>query len=593
MHGRRLAWGSGALVLVVSLVAGWLLLSPGWAVQAINQASEAALGRSFTARGGASLNLSPLAIRLDGAALSGPEADDSFITARSLIIPVSFGQLFSRTPDLSAMTLAEAEIALVIDAAGRVSWDLPGAGAATPLNITLEQATIRFFDARNNQNLRLSNVDGLFTADAGGQFTFTGSGVVNSRVLRIDASLKSLARVNRGGSPFDVVLTGDIGSAAFSGMVATGNLLSLAGPVNLTSPDPASALQWLGIELPEGTRLPGPLTVDGALDSAGRAFAINKADVAIGALRASGEVAADLRGERPKLQGNLAASTIWLDLLVPASGATGRDWGRKPLPFRTLRDFDVELALTAQAVHYGVFTAGPSRLQTLLKDGRLETTSALQLTAGGGVNVIADVDASVAPPTVRLSVTAENLDAGPLIAALAALPMFSGNGSLSAELSAQGQTQEEMAGTLKGVAAVSLGQGRIAGTNLPGLATAVSGRILDGWAAAQGDTPFTTLTGSASIADGIATIRTLTVETPEAAFAVSGAVDLLRHAVDLKASVSKGEAALIPVPVIVKGKWDSPRLYPDVPQILENPEAGFARLRNAEAIAPPPGAVDE
>lgn len=587
MHGRRLVWGAAALVLLVAITVSWVLLSPGWAVKAIGQASEAGLGRSFAAKGGAHLDFSPLAIRIDDGSLSGTDPGDSFITAKSLSIPVTFGQLLSRSPDLSVMTLTDAEIALVIDEEGRVSWDFGGAKTSSPVKITLEQATIRYFDARNNQSLLLSNVDGLLETDTQGGLAFTGSGVVNSRVLRIDATLKSLARVNHDGSPFDVAISTDIATANFSGMVATGNLLSLAGPVNVTSPEPASALQWLGIKLPDGAKLPSPLTVDGALDSAGRAYAIHKAAVTAGAFSASGEIAIDLRGERPKLQGSLAADAVWLDPLVPASGATGSDWGRSPLPFMLLKDFDVELALESQALHYRSFTAGSSKLQALLKDGRLETTGALQLPNGGSVNIIADADASVLPPSVALTLKAENMDAEPLIAAATGLTMFNGTGSLSAELTAQGQTQEEMMGTLKGVAAFALGQGRIAGADLPGLANSVREKIVEGWGAAPSGTPFTAFTGSANIADGIATFRALTVETPQASFTVSGNVDLLRRAADLKATATAGEIPLLPVPIVVKGKWDAPRIYPDVPQILENPEGGFARLKDPGAPAAP------
>ena len=587
MHGRRLAWAAAALLLLAVLAVGWMLLSPGWAVTAMRQASEDYLGRSFTAKGGAHLDFSPLSIRIDGGTLSGADPEDSFITATSLTIPVSFGQLLARKPDLSALTLTDADIALVIDEEGRASWDLAEAKTATPLKITLEQSTIRYFDARNNQNLLLSNVDGLLAIDADGKLSFTGSSVVNSRVLRIDATLKSLARVNHDGSPFDVAVSTDIATANFSGMVATDNLLTLAGPVNVTSPDPASALRWLGIMLPDGAKLPSPLTIDGALDSAGRAFAIHKAAATIGALQASGEIAVDLRGERPKLQGSLAADSVWLDPLVPASGAEGGNWGRKPLPFKMLKDFDVELALAAQAVHYGPFTAGSSKLQVLLKDGQLETTGALQLADGGSVSVILDADASVLPPTGRLSLKAENADAGPLITAVTGLSMFGGTGTLSADLSAQGQTQEEMVSTLKGVAAFSLGQGRIAGTDLPGLASGVRERILDGWSAAPGATPYTAFTGSANVADGIATFRALNVEMPQLSFTVSGTVDLLRRAADLKSTATSGDTPLLPVSIVIKGKWDAPRIYPDVPQILENPEGGFARLKDPGAIAPP------
>lgn len=587
MNGRRLVWGGAALVLLAVITVGWVLLSPGWAISAIGSAAESALGRSFSAKGGATLGFSPLSIRIEQASLSGLEPEDSFITAKSLTIPVSLGQLFSRAPDLAGMTLTEAEIALVIDEEGRVSWDLPDTAAGRPMNITLEQSTIRYFDARNKQSLLLSNVDGLLVIDAQGGVSFSGSSVINSRVLRLDATLKSLARVNRDGSPFDVAVSGDIATANFSGMVSTANLLSLAGPVNITSPSPASALQWLGIALPEGAKLPGPLSVDGALDSAGRAFAIHKAAVSIGALQAGGEVAVDLRGERPKLQGSLTVETVWLDPLVPASGAQGGEWGRSPLPFRMLKDFDAELALQAQAVHYGAFSAGASKLQVLLKDGRLETTGALQLANGGTVNVTADADASVLPPSASLMLKAENIDAGPLIAAATGLTVFSGTGSLSAEFTAQGQTQEEMVGTLKGVAAFSLGQGRIGGTDLAGLTAAVREKILDGWGEAPGGTPFTAFTGSANIADGIATFRTLTLDTAQASFTVSGMVDLLRRAADLKATAAAGDVPLLPVPIVVTGKWGAPRIYPDVPQILENPEGGFARLKDPAAAKAP------
>lgn len=587
MHGRRLVWGAAALVLLAALMVAWVLLSPGWAVKAIGQASEASLGRSFSAKGGAHLDFSPLAIRIEDGVLSGPEAGDSFITAKSITIPVSFSQLVSRRPDLSTVTLTDAEIALVIDEEGRVSWDFSGVNAGAPMKIMLDQATIRYFDARNNQSLLLSNVDGLLETNAQGGLTFTGSCVVNSRILRLDASIKSLARINQDGSPVDVALSSDIATANFSGLVGTNNLLSLAGPLNVTSPDPAVALQWLGITVPDGTKLPAPLTIDGALDSAGRAFAIHKVAVTIGALKAGGEVAIDLRGDRPKLQGSLSADTVWLDALVPASGAAGGEWGRARLPFKMLKDFDMELGLEAGAVHYGSFAAGQSKLQALLKDGRLETTGTLQLANGGSVNIIADADASVLPPTARLTLKAENADAEPLIAAATGLSMFSGTGSLSADFTAQGQTQEEMVGTLKGVAAFSLGQGRIAGTDLPGLASAVRAKILDGWGAVPGGTPYTGFTGSANFADGIATFRALNLETPQASFVVSGNIDLLRRAMDIKATATAGDTPLLPVPIVVKGKWDGPRIYPDVPQILENPEGGFARLKDPGAAAAP------
>ena len=44
------------------------------------------------------------------------------------------------------------------------------------------------------------------------------------------------------------------------------------------------------------------------------------------------------------------------------------------------------------------------------------------------------------------------------------------------------------------------------------------------------------------------------------------------------------DGTAVPVPLIVKGMWSEPRIYPDIPNILTNPEGGFARLQDAPAV---------
>ena len=49
------------------------------------------------------------------------------------------------------------------------------------------------------------------------------------------------------------------------------------------------------------------------------------------------------------------------------------------------------------------------------------------------------------------------------------------------------------------------------------------------------------------------------------------------------------ETAPLPVAVAVTGNWAAPRIYPDIPDILNNPEGGFARLRTPPAPQPATG----
>ena len=587
MDGRRVIAGGAAAALVAVATVAWVLLSPGWAVRALDMAAGQQLGRQFSAKGGAHLEFSPLAIRIDEPALTGPAGSgDSLAKAQSLIIPVTLGQLITRAPSLTSMSLRDAEFALLIDERGEASWDFPGAQPGQPLNLTLEQASFRYFDARNSQALALSNVDGLMRFAADGGVTFSGSAVLNSRVAQIELEIKSLPRSSQDGSPIELAIESDAASATFSGRLATGKVLSLVGPVSLTSREPATVARWAGIPVDEDMRLPGPLTIDGGLDSAGRAYAIRSASVTLGQFRGAGDIVADLRDTRPKLQADLQAETVWLDALVPSSGAEPGFWGRAPLHASLLRSFDAEISILSRAFAYRGLTGGATRLAATVKDGKLDASGATQLDGGATASFTAAADAMVLPPAGSLTLRADTTALETLITALTGITALSGTGTLSAELKASGQTQEELMGTLAGTASIALTDGRLAGLDLGGLFPAVSQNILEGWGAAPGGTPLTSLTANVTVADGVATISSAEAVTPQAQLSLSGTVDMLRRALDIKASFMPPQAAPLPVPVIVSGKWAAPRIYPDIPDILNNPAGGFARLRSGES---PPG----
>jgi hypothetical protein len=94
MHRRRLIAAGAAMGLVAVATVAWVLLSPGWAVRALDAAALQQLGRHFSAKGTTHLDFSPLSIRIEGPALAGAtERSDSLVTAASLVIPVTYGQL--------------------------------------------------------------------------------------------------------------------------------------------------------------------------------------------------------------------------------------------------------------------------------------------------------------------------------------------------------------------------------------------------------------------------------------------------------------------------------------------------------------------
>ncbi|MCA3559619.1 MAG: AsmA family protein [Aestuariivirga sp.] len=584
MHNRWLIASCAALGLVALAVAAFMLIAPRVVAGGLATLAQQQLGRSVSFRGGAYLELWPLAVRLDNAALSGANPDDgSFITAQSAVIPVTLGQIFGARPEVSGIALDGAEVALLIDERGTASWDV-AARAPGATTIRLEQARLRYFDARNGQSMEIAHVDGTLEMRADGGVSFTGSAVINGRLVRVDAGLKSLARVNADGSPLELVLSANEGSASFSGRLATARVLSLAGPVSLSSATPGPALRLLGLPLPEGANPAGPITIDGALDAAGRAFAIRNATLAIGSLHAVGEIAADLRNGQPRLQASLTADTLWLDDAIPAAGATGGDWGRRPLPFGLLRGIDAELSLKARNLRYADAAAGPGSVALKLAGGKLDATLAAGIGSNGRLDIGVKADATVLPPSVSLRFDAEDTPVQPLLGALTGARQITGKGDLVADLQATGATQEELAGTLKGTARVGIAAGRIAGVDLAGLFLAAKHKILDSWQAAPGATGFDNLNGDATVEDGIFTFRELRMESPSLTVSAGGIIDVLRQGLTISATAAVNGQPLLPVPVIARGLWAKPRIYPDIPDILSNPEGGFARLQDVPAL---------
>lgn len=587
MNERHLVAAAAGLMLLVAVVTvTFVVLSPGWAVNALAGIAQQQLGRGFTASD-ADLDFSPMEIRIEQPVMAGhSDSVGSLMTARSLVIPVSLGDIIARRPNLSAVTLNEPEFALLVDERGQASWDFPAARPGQEMAITLRQASFRYFDARNGQALKVANVDGLMKIGADGSVDFEGSAVINSLVSRIALSLRSLPRVNADGSPLELVVDSEAHAASFSGRLSTVKVLNLAGPVTITSGNTAGLARMAGIPLPDGLAMPGPLNLNGALDSAGRAYAVRKAAVTFGEFRAVGDVVADLRGERPKLQVNLEADTLWLDSLLPESGAEPGSWGRAVLPVERLRAIDAEVSVLSAAASFRGYAAGASRFAATLTDGRLEASGASRLANGGTLSFTARADAVVLPPAGALTLKAENAELQPLLAALTGVTAVGGTGTLALDLNAQGRTQEELASTLKGSASLTLSGGRFEGGDIPAMFQALRQRILDGWSAAQGATALDSLSASATIADGLATLTEAKAELPGVALILSGTADVLRRALDLKAEFAAPDTAPLPVPVIVSGNWAQPKIYPDIPDILNNPEGGFARLRTD--AAPPP-----
>ncbi len=152
-----------------------------------------------------------------------------------------------------------------------------------------------------------------------------------------------------------------------------------------------------------------------------------------------------------------------------------------------------------------------------------------------------------------------------------------------------------MVSTLAGTAQFRLTDGTIRGIDMAGMVKGVQNAVLGGWEKTDNaGTEFSSLSAGFQIADGIGTNNDLNLTGPLVRVTGTGTVDLLRKRLNFKVTPSAasgpgGEFTGLAVPVIVKGPWASPQVYPDVQGILENPQAALDALNR---LGVPTGTVN-
>jgi len=571
---RLHVWMAAAAGLVVTVLLAWLVLAPGWAVGAVQRAMAEELGREFGAKN-ARLEFTPrLAVRFDGISLSNPsDPDTPFLTAASLRLPLSLGQLLTHEVTLETVELDSPDIAFAINDRGEASWDVPGNSL---LSLVIRNGTLRYFDARNGQSYAMGGADLTANLSSTGEMQVSGTAEVKGRLARIAAYIKSLPRAHHDGTPFELTFEVPEFSVTFSGQLSTAKVLSLSGRLSLDSDDLLAAARWTGIPIAAAGFGSGHLS--GGLQAAGRALALHQAEATLGQWRGTGDLALDLRGELPKLQANLRMPALDLATVLPATGARPGEWGTAPLGLAALKAVDAEAVIDIKALSFDALAAGPSRLSLHLAAGQLDAVVDASAVAGGRARLNLAIDGAAMPPGLALGFVSENTDAAALLQPVAGISWLAGTGAIRASLSGSGNTQQEIVGSLNGSAELNLASGAISGIDATaGLAT-LSASMLDGWPG--GDTAFAALSARFTIADGIAALSALNLDGPQMSLGARGDIDLLRRALELRADPKlKPDGSGLPVAVVVAGPWAAPRIYPDLPEFPANPAAGFAKLK--------------
>jgi AsmA protein len=329
----------------------------------------------------------------------------------------------------------------------------------------------------------------------------------------------------------------------------------------------------------------------------GTLLTINSLTGAVGKSRFNGQASVDFAG-KPAVKLNVDLQRIDIAVAnagvsanaVPSSAGLDQPWSDKPINLDWLNFLDAEMQVTATDLRVDRFRLAPASVGVILNNGVLTTGLVRTGIYGGQIQGTLVVDVSKAEPSHALRVDLTGVKALPLLSDVAA---FDGiDGSMQAKIDARGRGTNPRAivSSLYGAVDLSVQDGELRSVNIAKMIRFVAAGTLSGWQENKAEkTDLTQLSTFFRLEGGKASTDNLRLLGPLVRVTGAGTADLaaktLQFRVEPKLVLSlegQGGAADpigIGVPVMVQGPWGSPRIYPEVAGILDNPEAAYAKLR--------------
>jgi AsmA protein len=310
-----------------------------------------------------------------------------------------------------------------------------------------------------------------------------------------------------------------------------------------------------------------------------------------------GWLSADLAG-KPLIKLDLDFPRLSIDLPQrrnPPPAATESGWSTRPFNLDGLNYADLQGRLSIGELSVGNLRATAAEIGATLADGAIKLQAPRLAISSGTINAEIVVDASGVPPDLSLRLDARDLRARPFLSSLAGLDRIDGVMTLQAALRGAGATPRAVAAATSGTASVSVRDGEIVGINLAQMIRSLTASMLSGWQEGEAETTdFTALSASLRLENGRGSTSDLMLSGPLLRMTGAGNVDIVTQTIAFRveprlvmslqgqgvaANSANAQPVGLGVPVVVQGPWASPRIYPEIAGILDNPEAAYSQLR--------------
>jgi AsmA protein len=592
---RWIAWPVGAVFGLVCLgfaALAWYVGTPGFRAQLI-AAAEAQTGRDLTVNGRMHVAFWPIiGVSAENVTLANVEggAAEHFLAAEEIDLGADLAALLRQDLIVRRIRVEEASLNLEVDAQGRGNWLLgPAQPAPAPRpdgppaeqalrvdSLRIEGTRVSFTDRRTNQtygldDLRLATrLEGWdIPARVDAEFEYRSEPVTLEADVAIPGALRTGAE-----TPLTFTADSRFLSASFEGAVAVATGV-IQGQVTAAGPSVRDLSRWQGFAIPEGETLQR-FNVSGALNASPQGLAFSNASMEVDAILARGDFTFQTVNSRPYLSGRLEIPRLDLNrYLMPSTAQTASAdepvavpaaldmaqpaWADAPIDLAALRTLDLNLELTTGPISLFRTTLDRAVLTMVANQGFVAATLHEGQLYGGAVTGRVEIDARQAGLRLANDLALDGIAVERLLADTFGVNLLGGVGQVRLALSAQGQTQAQLVGSLAGRAALVLNQGTLRGLDLGGMSETIQRVVRGEIADPNAVTQFSALSLSFDLNAGRAATTDFFVTIPGGLrIGAVGVFDLVQRRVDLR-FMPRGR--LITTPFVMRGPFTGPLTF--------------------------------
>ncbi|WP_225163472.1 AsmA family protein, partial [Bradyrhizobium sp. BRP56] len=561
MRALKFAGAAIAAVIVIIALVAVVGIPSSFLTSTITDRVERETGYKLTINGGAKIGLWPkVNLTLSDVVLQDPRGRDvsNRFAASSVEAEMTLSSLWSGRPDITDLAIVKPVINLPLQRERTRDHNPPAkssasdGGGITIRHVSVSGGTIVFANVRDRIESRIET-------------------------LNADATI---------GDDRKIVVTGD----------ARAGDKPLKFEIRATAPQAPLERQSVPAEfsIDAPGLLPAAIKANAEARLNGTVVMFNGVSGTLGDGGFTGWASVDFASNKPLVKLDLDFQRIAIAMPLGQSGTT------QPLGTNTWSNASVDLAglnyVDAQArISAAEFVIGDGRFTQAAIDasidsgvlkGRFGNLGAYEGTADGDVTI----DARATNPTYALRLDLAGARALPVLKSLAEFDKLDGKMQAKIALTSQGSSERAIVGNLAGTAFVVFQDGKILGLNVAQMIRSLTTSTLSGWQERQElSTDLSQLSASFKVDKGQAVTTDLNLIGPLVKMTGVGTIDLNTRQIGFRVEPQlvmttegqgrTGNPVGLGIPVMVEGPWVSPRIYPEMQGILDNPQAAYAKLK--------------